>query len=161
MKMDDALMRDKRPCNCPITLELHDFYLQTIHCSLLVPEGDCCSASKPENAKEDVFIDLTYPITYVQDVISPRVIDVNKGCGNLTVRSSVKRTMPIDKKESKSNTKSTCTKPPQPMNFDIDLKKCKTHNTLEPLKPHSPMLRRKSRNPLPKKLKIHLSKAET
>ena len=159
--MDDAWMRDKRPSNCPITLELHDFYLQTSHCSLLVPEGDCCSASKPENAKEDVFIDLTYPITYMQEVISSRVIDVNKGCGNLTVRSSVKRTMPIDKKESKSNTKSTCTKPPQPMNFDIDLKKFKTHNTLEPLKPTFTHVKEKKQKPAPKKtLKIHLSKAE-
>ena len=54
IKMDEAWMRDKRPwpCNCPITLVLHDFCLQSSHFNLLVPEEDCCSAPKAENAKE-------------------------------------------------------------------------------------------------------------
>ena len=54
----DAKITNSRPCDCPVTLVLHDSNPATNHFNLLQAEGDCCSAPKPENVREDMTIDL-------------------------------------------------------------------------------------------------------
>ena len=63
-------MTVRRSCDCPITLVLHDFFPQSSHFNLLETDGDCCSAPKPENSKESVFVDLLDPFAYMDELIS-------------------------------------------------------------------------------------------
>ncbi len=149
-------MTVKRSCDCPITLVLHDFFLQSSHFNLLETDGDCCSAPKPENSKESVFIDLVDPFAYMDELISsqankPTVLVSNpvedKTSSMLeTVRPTVEKsnTMNMDKKSRKPTIPKL---PQQSKTFYADEIKLKTSTKPKPPKPIHLDKKRKSKKP--------------